>query len=627
MAETVPSISDLREMKNALIGSRERKILAVEEGKLREMMGWVQGTKDVEALTQIGASVVAIAKEVPAAVPILLPHSASLLSAVQILYSSPLHAVQKVAVRLLDLLITLKAPISPETTLDLLSSSIQNPLLISLSVQTLHSTLKSPPFPSISLPTYRQILRKLHEMVQNSHFPVGLEAFIAVLAEGCKVFPELCGEIEGIGIDKALISLTRSNSMEVKMAALRLSAYIIQRNPFNTSLTVTITPTLASLCLSESLDSFDILSFISHENQSIQSILCERNFPVDFPVVLLRTDREEVRVKGIYCLACTINVMEEARLKVLGNDAFVTMMLSMLNSGEQGVVEVLELLFALSRATRCIKREIMEETVPSRLCSLLDSHDSRVQVLVLKILCNAMLDYDAFPVDVTELIGKSCEMVRRGETRLLALWLLKNLTFSDKTEVAVRVVENLELREVVGIVETGSPEEQLQALGILRNLLYPDGRDIESYLSPLYTDLFRVLEKVITTQQGEAASLAMYALVNLSCGAERVKMMIIEANLVQTVMKLLGRDEEDVRKAASEFMVNMCWREQFPEASERLRRLRDLGVESFLHLAESEFPQEQLLLVSRSNLSFPYCCLYKWEFGLGSTLTSSSTQR
>ena len=72
---------------------------------------------------------------------------------------------------------------------------------------------------------------------------------------------------------------------------------------------------------------------------------------------------------------------------------------------------------------------------------------------------------------------------------------------------------------------------------------------------------------------------------------------------MQVVIDLLERQEEEVKKAVSEFLVNMCWREQFPQAGERLRRLRALGVGEKLRQAEEAFPQEDLIEVSRNNLA------------------------
>ena len=69
---------------------------------------------------------------------------------------------------------------------------------------------------------------------------------------------------------------------------------------------------------------------------------------------------------------------------------------------------------------------------------------------------------------------------------------------------------------------------------------------------------------------------------------------------MQVVIDLLERQEEEVKKAVSEFLVNMCWREQFPQAGERLRAL---GVGEKLRQAEEAFPQEDLIEVSRNNLA------------------------
>ena len=244
----------------------------------------------------------------------------------------------------------------------------------------------------------------------------------------------------------------------------------------------------------------------------------------------------------------------DARLKVLSNDCFVGVVLNMLNIGDIDLLKsALELLFSLSRSTRGLKPELLTEAVSTTSCQLLEHCDGKVKELVLKILCNTVLNYDSLQIDVTIIVSKTCKLVALSTTRELALWLLKNLTFIDKAELKQAILEAIPLEEFVSMASNGTAGEQLQSLGLLRNLLYP------------------------------------YAVVNLSCGSERVKTLLLDSSLLPVVMDLLERQEEEVKKAVSEFLVNMCWREHFPQAGERLRVL---GVGEKLRQAEEAFPRE-----------------------------------
>lgn len=602
----LPSIDALREIKNDLIGSLQRKQSSFHEGLLAKLLTWSDSTDNSEVLLQIVPSVLTIAKEVPEAAALVRLHGSGLLRAAQCLFNASAPAHQKVALRLLSLLIAQEAVREQETALLILVTALESRLLASLSAETISGGIKSGFFRHLPVKVYEKILLQLMETAANGQVSPVLEPVLSILAYGVTDSPSLSTQIRTTEVEKLLYPLTRSSILPVKLAALHLAAMLIQQQAASESLAQTVTPTLASLCLSLRPEACALLTTVARGNKSVQDLLCRHNFQVSFAEVVLKATRKDILVMGITCLAATVDSSEDARLKVLVNDFFLEVTLNMVTTGDLDLLKAaLELLFSLSRSTRGLKPEMITETVSGTLCQLMDHPDEKVKELVLKILCNTVLDYDSLQIDVTVLVGKACKLVALPATRELALWLLKNLTFIEKSELKQAVLEQIALEDFISIASNGSTGEQIQSLGILRNLFYPDCKYIESALISCTSVLFRLFEITLTTQSGDALLHALYALVNVSNGSERLKMLLVESSLVELVMRLMERTQEEVKKAVSEFLINLCWREQFPQAAERIRRLRELGVETRLREAQDAFPHEDLIQKSRSNLGTP----------------------
>ena len=517
-AAPLPSVAQLREVKNELIGSLQRKQSAFKEGLLSRMLTWVDSTENSEVLFQLVPSVVAIAKDVPEASAAVRLHSAGLLQAAQLLFTSPTPSFHKVSLRLLSLLISLEAVTDLDSALRILAVAMESRLLAPLSAETLSVGIKSGLFGSLAVEIYERAMIKLVEIAASGQNAQVLEPFLWVVAHGISHFPSLL--VHTCEVEKLLCPLTRSSALPVKLASLRLATVLIQHQAASDSLVQTVTPTLAGLCLLLVPEACELLSAVARGNKPMQDILCKHNFPLVFAEIVVKASGKEGLVLGVACLAAVIDSSEDARLKVLSNDCFLGVVLNLLNIGDIDLLKsVLELLFSLSRSTRGLKPELLTETVAATLCQLLEHYDGKVKELVLKILCNTVLDYDSLQVDVTMLVSKTCKLVVLPATRELALWLLKNLTFIDKAELKQVIVEAIPLEEFVSWASNGTPGEQLQSLGLLRNVLYPDCKPIESSVLGCAPALFRLLEAALTTQFSEALLHSLYEVVNLSCAA------------------------------------------------------------------------------------------------------------
>jgi hypothetical protein len=234
----------------------------------------------------------------------------------------------------------------------------------------------------------------------------------------------------------------------------------------------------------------------------------------------------------------------------------------------------------------------------------LDDSDQEVKLLVLKLLCNTVLDYQDLDVDITDMVDKVCLLVRDEnlETRKFALWTLKHLTYLDKEDVNREILKFTSIPDLIEYVRSEDEIVQVQALCILRNLLYKTAQEVEGVLSVCETEVMNLLEGIVKRKTKHLVVHGLLAVCNITCGDERHKLLVISSPIMQEILILCRDENPELRKAAVECLINLCYRDGYPVEKVRLEMLRGLGVETLLREAGPEFEMESIVQGACNNL-------------------------
>ena len=172
--------------------------------------------------------------------------------------------------------------------------------------------------------------------------------------------------------------------------------------------------------------------------------------------------------------------------------------------------------------------------------------------------------------------------------RLHSTWAIKNLLYRADRTLKQRVMEELTWPQLLTLLNDSEPEVQVQAVTIVRNLVFGKEDDIEMVVQYQNGEILSILERILSPTSGSSAEMkqhAVYAVSNISSGSDKHKEMIMQTMVLNSVLHCL-RDQHscELRVAAAWVIINLTWQDGADNAgvASRIERLKQMGFESQL---------------------------------------------
>jgi len=247
---------------------------------------------------------------------------------------------------------------------------------------------------------------------------------------------------------------------------------------------------------------------------------------------------------------------------------------------------------SLSRSRMAIKSSLFDAKIDGPLLSLLSDPSPQVQQTASATLCNLVLSFNPMKENILAAGGvRELAMLSKSMDSILRLhstWAIKNLLCRANRRIKERVMEELTWPQLLTLLNDSEPDVQIQAVTIVRNLVFGKMEDIEPVVQYKNGEVLSILERLLSPSSGSSAKIrehAIYAVSNICSGSDKHKDMIIQSMILSSVLQCL-RDEQssELRVAAAWVIINLTWKDADDEASAkaRIERLRQMGFEDQL---------------------------------------------
>merc|ERR1711977_294885 len=284
--------------------------------------------------------------------------------------------------------------------------------------------------------------------------------------------------------------------------------------------------------------------------------------------------------------------LEDARRMVIELKGIPTIVESLKDKDERVRAAACLCAKSLSRSRKAIKSSLFDAKIDGPLLSLLSDPSPQVQQTASATLCNLVLSYLPMKENilaaggVRELasLSKSMDSI----LRLHSTWAIKNLLYRADRTLKQRVMEELTWPQLLTLLNDSEPEVQVQAVTIVRNLVFGKEDDIEMVVQYQNGEILSILERILSPTSGSSAEMkqhAVYAVSNISSGSDKHKEMIMQTMVLNSVLHCL-RDQHscELRVAAALVIINLTWQDGADNAgvASRIERLKQMGFESQL---------------------------------------------
>ena len=284
--------------------------------------------------------------------------------------------------------------------------------------------------------------------------------------------------------------------------------------------------------------------------------------------------------------------LEDARRMVIELKGIPTIVESLKDKDERVRAAACLCAKSLSRSRKAIKSSLFDAKIDGPLLSLLSDPSPQVQQTASATLCNLVLSYLPMKENilaaggVRELasLSKSMDSI----LRLHSTWAIKNLLYRADRTLKQRVMEELTWPQLLTLLNDSEPEVQVQAVTIVRNLVFGKEDDIEMVVQYQNGEILSILERILSPTSGSSAEMkqhAVYAVSNISSGSDKHKEMIMQTMVLNSVLHCL-RDQHscELRVAAAWVIINLTWQDGADNAgvASRIERLKQMGFESQL---------------------------------------------
>ena len=343
-----------------------------------------------------------------------------------------------------------------------------------------------------------------------------------------------------------------------------------------------------------------VLAKLLYDKQDLQNVAYDSNavFLLTSWLSSLRGKEEEDREakylkEGILTAIGIISQHnEDARRSVIELDGIPTIVESLRDEDDGVRAAACLCAKSLSRSRKAIKSSLFEAKIDAPLLSLLSDPSRQVQQTASATLCNLVLSFMPMKENILA-AGGVRELAALSKSpdsilRLHSTWAIKNLLYRADRVLKERVMEELTWPQLLALLNDSEPDVQVQAVIIVRNLVFGKKEDIEPVVQYQDGEVLSILERILGPQSGSSAEMkkhAVYAVSNICSGSNKHKDMIMGSMILQSILQCL-RDQQscELRVAAAWVVINLTWQDAEDEASVRSRQLRltQMGFEAQL---------------------------------------------
>eukprot|EP00742_Colponemidia_sp_Colp-10_P007232 GILJ01007772.1.p1 GENE.GILJ01007772.1~~GILJ01007772.1.p1 ORF type:complete len:655 (+),score=77.04 GILJ01007772.1:53-2017(+) len=396
-----------------------------------------------------------------------------------------------------------------------------------------------------------------------------------------------------------IFQLVRDPRCRTRLAAIRCITHIYRAEPsasWSSEVSLVVLPALVKL-LSETgsplSQAAQVLAILTADSEDLQKAACDLD-AVPRLVSPLRTPDPEALVEddmkeNVYdALASLSSLREDLRKMVIDSSVLPYLVNSLGDRNAKVRAAACRCCRSLSRSVKHLRTSLVEAGVAMQLFRLLHDPSLEVQTYASAALCNIILDFSPMRKIIIDQggVNRLIEMSKSHHTalRLNSVWALKNLLFmSDSTtkDLVIRQLTFQGLFELINDVDIGVQE---QALTLLRNFVFGKLEDLERFFDGAGSELSRVIEKKLSSPNDEIIGQALYVLCNIATGGQRHKAFVMQPAVLEKIHYYLSHSKASVRVAATWCIINLTWKQpDWARANQsRVATLRGMGFENRL---------------------------------------------
>jgi len=303
--------------------------------------------------------------------------------------------------------------------------------------------------------------------------------------------------------------------------------------------------------------------------------------------------------EGLLTAIGTISLnLEDARRAVIEAQGIATVVECLRDLGDGVRAAACLCAKSLSRSRKAIKSSLFEAKIDRPLLGLLSDPCPAVQQRASATLCNLVLNFGPMKESILAAGGvRELALLSKSDDHVLRLhsaWAIKNMLYKADRNLRERVMEELTWPHLFALLNDSEPGVQIQAVTIVRNLVFGKEADIEPVVEYKNGAVLATLERILGPASGSSAEMkqhAVYAVSNIAAGSEKHKERIMESAVLNSILQCLReRQCSELRVAAIWVIINLTWQEEssdnedgsWPLVKSRIDRLRQLGFEAQL---------------------------------------------
>lgn len=453
-------------------------------------------------------------------------------------------------------------------------------------------------------------LDRVLDLLQSSLIAVqqaAMDAIAAMTKTSVELTLKVCGN-EG-AVEK-LLQLSKTGKPHIKLLSCRCLANISTKKTAPESikrLRSHVLPIVVRLLeqladkhvpwvLAELVDGDVDLQKVAHDSDAISTIISwlhgiSQDAPSDAGAASVGNADDFLKEGLLRAIGTISENLEDARRVLILHNAIPTIVRYLKHSNVDVRAAASLCAKSLSRSQKAIKSSLFDAKIFVPLLSLLSDPAPKVQATACATLCNLVLNYYPMKENIL-LAGGVSELANLSKSldsvlRLHSTWAIKNLLYRADRSLKDRVMKELTWPQLMALLNDDEPVVQVQAVTIVRNLVYGKDADIDPVVEYQNGEILNILERILSPTSQASTDMkqhAMYAINNIASGSDRHKELIMQSKVMDWVLHCLRNMEScDLRVAAAWSIINLTWRDSDEAAvKNRVECLKHMGFESQL---------------------------------------------
>ena len=223
---------------------------------------------------------------------------------------------------------------------------------------------------------------------------------------------------------------------------------------------------------------------------------------------------------------------------------------------------------SLTRSLKNLRTVIVDIGVAAPLVSLLSDKELIVQITATAALCNLVLEFSPVKASMfaNGAVAKLVELSHSfdPDLKLNALWALKNFIYKAPWAEKQRVMQLLGYSYLKQLLVMEDIRLQEQAINLFRNLACGKLEEIEAvFLEMGGEDIIEYLVTRMSTESSEIVKQATFVLVNLCTSTVNIKNSILNhPGFIEKLKIALLTHETDIKLACVWCIINLSWKQE-----------------------------------------------------------------